>query len=120
MGTGQWQPMGMLFSSLLGEMPTPQNHAWWETGQQIPENPFPAAFLCFNGHRAGNPNGERSPGSLNSHPFPPQLLLHVSTDDWRTLWSGQFPQGQNTHFVTLSRRSRRKKEPENWVLHSKV
>lgn len=64
-------------------------------GQQIPQGPFPAAFLCFNGHRTGNRDGERNPCSQTSHPFPAQLLLHIFTDVWRPLWSEALPPGTN-------------------------
>lgn len=93
---GRGSPWECWFPSLLGEMPASQNYAWWEVGQQIPEGPpFPAVFLCFNGHRAGNTDGQRNSESQNSHPFPPQLLLHISTDAWRTLRSKPVPSGTN-------------------------
>lgn len=68
---GRGSPWECWFPSLLGEMPASQIYAWWEVGQQIPEGPpFPAVFLCFNGHRAGNTDGQRNSESQNSHPLP--------------------------------------------------
>lgn len=90
---GMGSPWERCVPSLLGEKVTSQSPACWEVDQQVPEGPIPAAFLCFNGHRAGNTDGQRNPGSQKSHPFPPQLLLHTSTDDWRMFWSEPVPSG---------------------------
>ena len=105
------------FPSLLGERPTSQPVLGGRLGQQTPGGHFPPAFLCFSAHRAhraGNPDGQRILGSQNSHPFPSQLLLHISTDDWSTLWNELVALGTNHPLCALELEVQ-EKEPENWV-----
>lgn len=112
--------MGGLFSKRngeTGEMPTSQNHAWWEAGQQIPEGPSPAALMVTE---LETQIGKGTQGPKTAIPS------HLSSSSTSPPTAGepsgvsQLPEGQTTHPVTLSCRPRRKKEPENWVLHRKV
>lgn len=97
---GKGSPWECCFPSLLGEMPTSQNHAWWEGGQQIPENPFPSCALMVTELETLMGKGTLGPKT----PIP----SHLSSSCMSPLMTGepsgvsQLPQRQTTHSVTLS------------------